>query len=150
MMGAVRKVSGILMLLLCLGCSSVCSNDEKVVLNFDKLFPETPFKVVLDRCMEVYGDIDSLSGTKYLLQDYDLLNDAIIGRLFQIRVCMENIKNQRPCVPMEDVEYLQILLESMLSSYKNVFRRYMNKPKSGYVISLIEGISKRLQVFLSA
>ena len=119
---------------------------NKLTLHFDILFPEIPFKVILDTCMKVQGDIDSLSDAKFLIKDFELLNDLIVGRLFHIRICVENIKSQEPCVHPEDIAYLITILENMLSSYTHMYINDSVKTKKGiYIVNLIRGIKLKLK-----
>jgi len=142
---------------LILGFVFSCKSDtNKVAVDFDKLFPQTPFGYVLESCMQLCAKISlemsdilecSPEVKGRLEQEFDLFSDALVGKLFHIKTAIENIKCQKPLAHPEDIVYLTQVFDEMLSCYKCKCAARKNMPQMGYVSELIRGIKKKLRKF---
>jgi len=118
---------------------------KKINLSFDSLFPKAAFENVLDESMQVLGEVENLRVKGEIEREFDFVNDIIVGKLFHIRICIENIKNQNPLVHQEDIQYLTKLMNKIAFEYKRVPFLHIEKTRSNYVFGLIKDIESRLQ-----
>jgi len=121
---------------------------KKVDLSFDTLFPKSTFETVLDASMQVLGEIEQVHVKGEIERSFDCINDIIVGKLFHIRVCVENFHEQIPQIQEEDLEYLSKLLGKISCEYKKIFTFRVKRAKSGYVFELIKNIQSRLEDML--
>jgi len=122
---------------------SFASNSDTVEVNFDSLYPSTPFKTTLFSCCKLLQDFDLLHNKKCELCDYEVFTDLIVGKLFDIKMKIENIQLQKPPAHVEDIAFLETVFDRILLDYKCTCSRYLGKPKSGYVVQLIHDIKSR-------
>ena len=119
--------------------SFICCAD-KISIDFDRLYPETPFKKTMRSCVMVLQEIDLLYRNKGEVCNYDLFADVIVGKLFCIKMNLEYIALQKPPAHKEDIVFLEGMFDKILFDYKSTCSGYLDKPKSGYVVQLIEDI----------
>jgi len=124
---------------------SFVSKADKLEISFDVLYPQTPFKHTLRSCCEVLQGFDVLHDKKGESCDCDLLTDAIVGKLFHIKMNMENIRLQKPQAHLEDIAFLERVFDKILLDYKRTCSGYLDKPKSGYVVQLIHDIKAKCE-----
>ncbi len=130
------SLSRLLVFMLVFVCVKVVS------LNFDRLFPETPFQVVLDGCMQVQGELDYwVSQELGRQQDESLPIDAVIGRLFSVFSSIKVIVGKKIAIHADDVDYLHNIIESMSAMYKKLSDRGMPK-EAAHIATLLKSIKK--------
>jgi len=121
------------------------SGSNKISLSFDQPFPQTPFVSALNGSMQILGEIECLDENNQDLKEFNLIDDVIVGKLFHVRVCIENIKDQKSPVFFDDIEYLDNLVSKIAAEYKRVFRSHLNKARSNYIVEFIKDIQARLR-----
>lgn len=126
-------------LLVC--CFASCVN--RMAVSFDSLYPNTPFKTTLCSCCRVLQDFDLLQNKKCERCDYEVFTDLIVGKLFHIKMSIDNIRLQKPAAHPEDIAFLEDIFDKVLCDYKCTCSCYLDKPKSGYVVQLIGDIKSK-------
>lgn len=94
-------------------------------LSFDSLFPASPFKKTLDMCMQVCGDLDVLSEHRQKSDARTLLEQAVAGKVMQLRVCAESLVAMQGigrAARLDDIEYLLAIIKGMHDACGDVMR----------------------------
>jgi len=120
---------------------------DTVEISFDRLFPKTAFGYVLESCMQLCEDLQQLHVSKAPGHTLDFFSDMLVGKLFHLKTSIENMRCQRPAVHPEDIAYLILVFDEMLSCYKSKSVSYKHTPQIGYVSHLIGDIKKKLMSF---
>jgi len=128
---------------ICVCATMLFSYADKVKVNFDSLYPSTPFKTTLVSCLQVLEDFNLVRNKTCTLTDYETFTDLIVGKLFHIKMCFERIEVQKPSAHPEDLVFLDTVFEKILLDYRSTCSCYMKKPKSGYVVQLISDIKTK-------
>ena len=122
-----------------------CVQVWSVPPNFDRLFPETSFQVVLDGCMQVQGELDFWGSQELAnLQDESLRIDAVIGRLFSVFSSIRGMVCKKIVIHVDDVDYVHNIIESMSALYKKLSDREMPK-EAAHIATLLQSIKKELK-----
>jgi len=118
---------------------------DTVPLNFDRLFPETPLQGVLDSCMQVQGELDFWASEESTrIKDESLRIDAVVGRLFSVLSSIKNIVHQKIAIHVDDVDYLQHVIEHMSVVYKKLSSRGVPK-EAVHIATLLQSIKQELK-----
>ena len=117
---------------------------EKVSLDFDRLFPETQLQTILEGCMQLQYEFTVRDSEQQMHeQEASLFVDIVVGRLFHMHSCVENIVKQKIFMHPEDRSYLLKMLDGLLRSYQKLFE--IGLPAKGvHVVTLLANIKQKL------
>jgi len=137
--------------------NSANNTHAKIEINFDRLFPQTPFTSLFDSCMQLsqlcqeFGIACKTKPCGFdeaeAEDDFDFFTDLLVGKLFTIKMSIGKLACQKPAAHKEDLCYLAELFDDMLCDYKTTCSGFLDKPKSGYVSCLISDIKVKLKSF---
>lgn len=129
-----------------LSCFSLLSEDvhNSVVLNFDKLFPQSPIQIMLESCMRMQHEL-----LWYATRDYvddaqaEELVDLVVGRLYHVRSCAQEVVTCHLIIQEDDLSYLFSLLETIQETYQTLLKKIL--PAHGkHALALLSDISAAL------
>ncbi len=111
-----------IVLLSTLGVLMACAVPTRVIgdsiqLSFDSLFQTSPYKGVLDLCMQLYGELDVLCQAQDVADvsttEQVLISDAMLGKAVRLQTAVNNLLSGNHPVSLDNIEYLVALLERM-------------------------------------
>ncbi len=105
---------------------TVCSEmivPHPTLLNFDKLFPQTPMQVVLESCMRIQHELLWQVARDHVdEEEAQELVDLIVGRLYHVRSCVQEIVTSSFVMQEEDLMYFFSLLETIIETYQKLMK----------------------------
>lgn len=127
--------------------ATICSElivPHPTFLNFDKLFPQTPMQVVLESCMRIQHELLWQVTRDHVDEaEAELLVDLIVGRLYHVRSCTQEIVTSSFVVHEEDLMYLFSLLETIKETYQKLMEKDL--PAHGkHALALLSDIKTSL------
>ena len=131
-----------LMFIFAFSCVSAVS--EKISLSFDQLYPETPLQKVLEECMRLQYEFDTRGYDEQMHeQEASLFIDVVVGRLFHMHSCIENLVKQKIFIHPEDRRYLLKIFDGLLFSYQKLLDAGLSA-KGAHVVTLLTTIKQKL------
>lgn len=145
MKNSVKRLLNALLLLLAMPIMHLGAKNGEMTLNFDRLFPVTPYKTVLDTCMQVCGEFDAWAAREYSAHDNELFADIIIGKLFHAYECVESMLHKTAGIPPEDAEYLVSVIEKMQKEFKKMLVPKTPRAKNARIMCLLDSIKTKIK-----
>lgn len=123
------------------------SESDEIVISFDSLFPQTPYKETLGMCMQSLGYLEHMLSEH---ESKDLFvrtvwHDAFIGKLFLAHEKMTHLMKEVSLghiVADDNLSYLEALVSHIFSMYTE---KMAEKNQNKQVISLLLEMGKFFQ-----
>lgn len=127
---------------------TLCSDQGltgSTVVNFDKLFPQSPLHIVLESFMRIQHELLwHAARDKVDDAESELLIDLVVGRLYHVRSCTQEIIASNLVVQEEDLMYLFSLLETIMETYHKLMQEKL--PAHGkHALALLSDIKTLLE-----
>ncbi len=125
------------------------AHDDKITVSFDRLFPSSSFKMVLDTCMQIWGDLKMLRECNQSDQDCSILSDGVIGKLARLNTYVKQMIREykkKAFFSLDDAEYLVVIIETIANEHKDIIE-YATYNGTGY--KLLQDIKTQLQQLLA-
>lgn len=117
-------------------------------VSFDVLFPSTPYKQVLNTCMQIRNSIASMQTYQNNNEDYAIYADLISGRMVFLDSCVDTMLKSSSILA-DDLEYLLNIMDYMTLESKLLNRTICAEHVHG-ISKLIAAIKHKLEQRLSS
>jgi hypothetical protein len=117
-------------------------------LNFDKLFPQSPMQIMLESCMRIEHELLWCATRDHVDEsEAEDLVDLVVGRLYHVRACAQEVADCHLPLHEEDVTYLFSLLETIQETYTKLMKTSL--PAYGkHALALLSDIRSVFDAFV--
>lgn len=136
-----KKYRNLYLLLIIMVAQAKASSTATI---FDPLLPQTPFKKVIMRCMNVRSTAHMIMDHEGPACDAELLYDSMIGRIIQLALAVDTIVTRSTQYCHADIEYLCTIVEYMIAEIDHALCKHTDEQKI-MVTPLITAIKNKLE-----
>jgi len=117
------------------------------VLNFDQMFPLTPYAQLLAGCTRISGDLDAIHPQELTIEELMYFNDHLVGRLCAVHKAFETMLANTSRLLRDDAQYLEWVINEIARKYSQRFSN--DQPHLSRSFACIHYLQQRIDALLT-